>query len=144
MNANDTADVVKRLVGTWPMSPKGFLWTEVLGDLDYGPALAAYARLRDEVEEQRISIARFLVTYRAINRGNTDRPDDTPTCWRCDGSGMVSARQDIGPDRYDVVIGCTECPDGRRAAKTIAGVDRYNAAHAGATRRPAGPVLEVR
>ncbi len=85
MNDTDTADIVKRIVGTWPMAPKGFLWTEALDDLDYAPALAAYTRLRDEVEEQRISIARFLATYRAIvNHGNTGRrhdtePDDGPT-----------------------------------------------------------------
>lgn len=145
MTANDTADVVKRIVGTWPMSPKGFLWTETLCDLDYGPALATFTKLRDEVEEQRISIARFLVTYRGIvSRGSTKRlDDDTPTCPTCEGSGMVSARQQIGADAYDVVVGCTGCAAGRVAAKTLAGVDRYNAAHSSAERRSAGPVLGI-
>jgi hypothetical protein len=78
MNETDTADIVKRIVGTWPMAPKGFLWTEAVRDLDYGPALATFVQLRNETDEQRISIARFLLAYRAIaNRGNTGRQHDT-------------------------------------------------------------------
>jgi hypothetical protein len=82
MNEADTADIVKRIVGTWPMSPKGYLWTEALHDLDYGPALATYVQLRDETDEQRISIARFKQAYRGIDgTGNTGRrhPHDHDT-----------------------------------------------------------------
>jgi hypothetical protein len=78
MNDSDTADIVKRIVGTWPMSPKGFLWTEALHELDYGPALATFVRLRDETDEQRITIARFKGAYRAITGTGTTtrRPPD--------------------------------------------------------------------
>jgi hypothetical protein len=73
MNEADLADVVRRVVGTWPMAPKGYLWTEAIADLDYGPALAAYYRLRDEHDEQRISIARFKATVRALTNDSTSR-----------------------------------------------------------------------
>lgn len=74
MNDQDTADIVRRIVGTWPMSPKGPLWTEAIGDLDYGPALATFIQLRDETDETRISIARFKLTYRGLaSHGNTSR-----------------------------------------------------------------------
>lgn len=66
MTDSDTADIVRRIVGTWPMSPKGPLWTEAIHDLDYGPALATFVQLRDELDEQRISIARFRGAYRGI------------------------------------------------------------------------------
>jgi len=142
MNESDTADVVKRIVGTWPMSPKGFLWTEAIGEFDYAPALAAFTQLRNTVEESRISIARFIIAYRAIaNAGNTSRGEPADTCPLCDGTGMRSGHQRIGTVDYSVVVAC-DCPAGHRADKTLRRVDEYNARHSGPERRTdVGPVV---
>lgn len=87
MNDAETADLVRRIVGTWPMSPKGPLWTEAIRDLEYGPVLATFCRLRDEHDEQRLSIARFKQSCRAIsNAGNTNRRH--PSEERDDGPPM--------------------------------------------------------
>lgn len=142
MNAEDTADIVKRIVGTWPMSPKGFLWTETLGEFDYAPALATFTQLRNTVEESRVSIARFIVAYRAIaNTGNTRRGEPTEPCDVCADTGMRTGQQRIGTTVYDVVVACT-CPAGRRGGKTVERVASLNAAHAGPERRTdIGPVI---
>ena len=135
MNDADNADIVKRIVGTWPMSPKGFLWTDVLREFEYGPALAAFTQLRNSVEESRISIARFIVTYRAVaNVGNTRRGETGEVCDICAGTGMHSALQRIGTDMAHVVVACT-CPAGRQGGTTVARVDSLNAASAGPERR---------
>ena len=67
----------QRIVGTWPASPKGFIWTEQLLELDAGIARAAVDQLTREHEESRLPVARYLAVYRAItNAGNTDRHTD--------------------------------------------------------------------
>lgn len=142
MNAEDTADVVKRIVGTWPMSPKGFLWTETIAEFEYAPALATYTQLRNTVEETRISIARFIAAYRAVAAvGNTRRPDPGETCPICAGTGHRTGHQRIGNYTYDVVVGCT-CPAGRRASEVLRRIDDANATAAGPERRTdIGPVI---
>ena len=142
MNDADTADIVRRIVGTWPMSPKGPLWTEVVSEFDYGPALATFTQLRNTVEESRISIARFIVTYRAIaNVGNSRRGETGETCDICAGTGFRTAHQRIGTDVADCVVGCI-CAAGRRGAQTVARVDELNRASAGPERRTdVGPVI---
>lgn len=142
MNDADTADIVRRIVGTWPMSPKGPLWTEAIGEFDYAPALATYTQLRNTVEETRISIARFIVTYRGVaSIGNTRRADPGEPCQLCAGTGMRSGHQRVGTATYDVVVGCS-CPAGRRAGDVLRRIDDANAAAAGPERRSdVGPVI---
>lgn len=142
MNDADTADIVKRIVGTWPMSPKGFLWTEAIHEFDYAPALATYTQLRNTVEESRISIARYIVAYRGVAAiGTTRRPDPGETCELCAGTGMRSGHQRVGQSAYDVVVGCS-CPAGRRAGEVLRRIDDANATTAGAQRRTdIGPVI---
>lgn len=69
MTEAETADIVRRIVSTWPMSPKGVIWTEAISELEYRHALAAYVQLRDELDEQRISVARFRMAVRGIAAG---------------------------------------------------------------------------
>lgn len=142
MNDADTADIVRRIVGTWPMSPKGPLWTEAMRELDYAPALATYTQLRNTVEETRISIARYIAAYRGVSaNGTTRRPDPGEPCQICAGTGMRSGHQRIGQWTYDVVVGCT-CPVGRRASDVLRRIDDANAAAASVERRTdIGPVI---
>ena len=96
MNAADTADIVRRIVTTWPMSPKGFVWTDALAELEYGPALAAYVRLRDELDEQRVSVARFKSVARALT--NDVSPRQHP------GEGAVLAGPPMSFPEYLALI----------------------------------------
>jgi hypothetical protein len=80
MNETEAKKLTERIVGTWPASPKGFVWTEELLALDASIARAAITQLTREHDESRLAVSRFLAVYRAIDaRGNTGRPHpDTP------------------------------------------------------------------
>ena len=77
MNETEAKKLTERIVGTWPASPKGFVWTEELLPLDASTAHAAVTRLVREHEESRLPIARFLAVYRAIDKQNHPRRHDT-------------------------------------------------------------------
>jgi hypothetical protein len=82
MNETDAKKLTERIVGTWPASPKGFVWTEELLTLDAAIARAAIAQLTHEHDEARLPVSRFLAVYRAIrDQGNTGRrhPHDHDT-----------------------------------------------------------------
>jgi len=87
MNGNDTAMLVNLIVATWPTGPKGYIWTDVLAELDHGPALEAYRNLRDD-SERAPSVARFKAEYRA--RQASTQPATVPDrCELCDGTGWI-------------------------------------------------------
>jgi hypothetical protein len=84
MNETEAKKLTERIVGTWPASPKGFVWTEVLLPLDATVARVAVDRLTREHEEARLAVARFLAVYlAAVRNAGTDEPrhpepDDGP------------------------------------------------------------------
>jgi hypothetical protein len=69
MDATQRAQLVDRIVTTWPNGPKGVIWTETLTDHDditFTAALDVYKHLRDTVERNNPpSIALYLATWRA-------------------------------------------------------------------------------
>ena len=69
MDATQRAQLVDRIVTTWPNGPKGVIWTEALTDHDeitFTAALDVYKHLRDTAERNNPpSIALFLATWRA-------------------------------------------------------------------------------
>jgi hypothetical protein len=77
MNDSERAELVNFIVSTWPTGPKGHVWTDVLGELDYGPALGAYRRLRLE-SERPPSVARFVATYRLFHPTEREVPNSRP------------------------------------------------------------------
>lgn len=71
MNETEAKKLTERIVGTWPASPKGFVWTEVLLPLDAYTARAAVDQLTREHEESRLPVARYLAVYLALVRRDT-------------------------------------------------------------------------
>jgi len=69
MDESHRAQLVNRIVTTWPNGPKGPIWTEALTDhyeVTFAEALDVYKHLRDTVERNNPpSIALFLATWRA-------------------------------------------------------------------------------
>ena len=90
MDATQRAQLVDRIVTTWPNGPKGIIWTETLVDHDeitFTAALDVYKHLRDTAERRDPpSVAAFLATWRTRwHRPRTDhhtrgrrRADDEP------------------------------------------------------------------
>jgi len=66
MTPDQCSQLVNLIVSTWPTGPKGHVWTDTLGDLEPGPALATYRQLRND-EERPPAIARFIATYRHLH-----------------------------------------------------------------------------
>jgi hypothetical protein len=68
MDATQRAQLVDRIIGTWPNGPKGGVWTEAFDDHDeitFAQALDVYKHLRDTSERNNPpSIAAYLATWR--------------------------------------------------------------------------------
>jgi hypothetical protein len=86
MDPTQRAQLVDRIVTTWPHGPKGMIWTETLADhpeIGFGEALDVYKHLRDSIERNPPTVAVFLATWRA--RHHRPEPvaqrsaDDGPT-----------------------------------------------------------------
>jgi hypothetical protein len=75
MDPTQRAQLVDRIVTTWPHGPKGAIWTETLTDhpeLTFGEALDVYKHLRDTVERNPPTVAVFLATWRARHQHPAD------------------------------------------------------------------------
>jgi hypothetical protein len=116
MNETEAKKLTERIVGTWPASPKGFVWTETLLGLDFGPALAAVGQLTRTHDETRLSVPRFLAAYRVVTTtGNTHRDTEAVCSW-CGGDGWVTVEPlECWGYEYSQMHPCT-CSAGRRSA----------------------------
>ena len=88
MDATQRAQLVDRIVTTWPNGPKGMIWTETLVDHDeitFTAALDVYKHLRDTAERRDPpSVAAFLATWRT----RWHRPEQTTAPVADDGPTM--------------------------------------------------------
>lgn len=123
---------------TWTTGPRQGIWFDVVSECDLDIAQDTYRHLRDTCERAP-SIAMFRAEYRA--RVQPTPTTHTRTCQTCDGTGMRTARQRIGPTTHDVVVACADCRAGAAAAKTLRRADEHNASRSGPERQTdVGPV----
>lgn len=129
MNETEAKKLTERIVSTWPSSPKGFVWTETLLELDHGPALAAIGRLTREHDESRLTVARYLGVYNAIS-GRAARRGDGQVCRTCDGGGWVTAAPAThNGHEYTQCEPCPHCTLGRAVAGSKVWRDTGRRAH---------------
>ena len=112
MDATQRAQLVERIVTTWPNGPKGAIWTETLADHDeitFTAALDVYKHLRDTAERRDPpSVAAFLATWRT----RWHRPEQTTAPVADDGPvmsfdeyiGLLTVKAHAGdPDAADML-----------------------------------------
>ena len=114
--ATDLAVKIHQTFGGQPAT----IWEDELTNLDQGRATTAYIRLRRE-HEGRLSIARYLTVYQALNTQDAgNRPDPCPACA---DSGWVSHTGRDGDtlhyqahrNPYTAAHPCRHCPAGKQA-----------------------------
>jgi hypothetical protein len=133
---DDAARLVNMIISTWPAGVKGYVWTDVLRDLEQAEALEAYRQLRDG-EERPPSVAKFLAAYHAARaRSNPPGPDAyIDACELCDGTGWLTSRRAHNPRvctpspeqpcQCHAVEAC-RCSQGRRMEPVQASILRHN------------------
>jgi hypothetical protein len=78
MTGEELANIVNRLVATWPAGVRGHIWTAELAHLDPGPARRTIDQLARS-DDRPPSVARFLDVYRAVTTPLSGIPKPTDT-----------------------------------------------------------------
>jgi hypothetical protein len=78
MTGEELANLVSRLVATWPAGVRGHIWTTELAMLDAGPARKVVDQLARS-DDRPPSVARFLDVYRAVTAPLSGIPKPTDT-----------------------------------------------------------------
>lgn len=111
-----------RIINSIRSTPPHAEWIDALLPLDAGRAGTAFIRCRDDNDSDRLTIARFKMTYRSLHTASTDTARHG--CWQC-GDGWVTRNYQRGEREYRGAYPCT-CPAGQENQRIWDDVNTHN------------------